>query len=121
MQLVEVRVERDERLAIPTSVAPWEVPILQTVHGPEKIIEVRKHFDGRGYPDPSIEFDRLVRRYGQHVESETPWAVKVYGEPPRSIRELSAAMAEARVEEKALRQEEREKRAAAARASIGDI
>ena len=99
MRLVEVRVERDERLAVPTSIPPWELPILEAIHGAEKVVEIRRWSDGRRYPSPQGEYERLVKRYGVHVESDTAWAIRVYGEGQKAVRDLASAMKDAAIEE----------------------
>ena len=94
MQFVKVLVERSEHLAIPVILGEWEIPILQMIHGAEKVIltgEVVKV--DRELPSVDVEFDRLARRYGSDVKTEQPFVAMVYGQPPMGTNGLASAMA----------------------------
>jgi len=101
MRYAKVLVERSEHLSVPALVLPWEVPILASVHGAEKVSENGFESVDREYPDVDVEFDRLSRRYGEHTESGVPWVAKVYGEPPLGVRALAAAIEDERKAERA--------------------
>lgn len=89
MRYVMVRVERNEHLAIARPVAPWEIPVLELVHGQEKIIVVGDEFIDRELPDAGAEFDRLSARYGEHVPTETAYSVMVFGQAPKGIQAIA--------------------------------
>lgn len=93
MQFAKVLVERSEHLSIPLAVGEWEVPILQLIHGPEKVIVLGETEQvNRELPDVNAEFDRLTRRYGSDVKTEQPFVVMVYGQPPMGTKGLALAM-----------------------------
>lgn len=92
MRRVNVLVERDERLSIPTAVGAWEVPILEYIHGKEKVIVGDSFTDEGDFPNAEVEFDRLSRRYGEDIKAEKPFVSLVYGQPPIGVRELARAI-----------------------------
>lgn len=107
MRYVDVLIERDERLSIPRQVPSWEIPVLQLVHGEEKIIVKGDiNVPQRDYPAASDEFNRLVQRYGEDVATETPYVVMVYGQGPRGTQALEEAIKKDRESYKAVEVEE---------------
>lgn len=100
MRYVELRVERNEHLMIARAVPPWEVPVLQLIHGEEKVVVTGEIWvDDRELPDAGAELDRMSTRYGIHAPTETAFAVMVYGQAPKGIETLEAAIEQERVAE----------------------
>lgn len=94
MQMVNVLVKRSEHLAIPRAVGAWEVPILELVHGSDKIEVLDEVTEvDRELPEPLAEFERLERRYGRDEESGRSWVSQAYA-GARGISDLERAMKE---------------------------
>lgn len=101
MRMVNVLVERSEHLAIPRAVGAWEVPVLELVHGTDKVRVLDTVTEvNRELPDPLAEFERLERRYGRDEESGRSWVSQAYA-GARGINDLERAMqdSQAAVEE----------------------
>ena len=70
--LVHIQVERDVMHKPCVRVFPHEIPILQAIHGPEKIVSLK------GKPEESKEFDPALQ-YGVLMRSMVPIAVEILG------------------------------------------
>ncbi len=106
MRFVQVLVERNEHLAIPREVAPWEVPVLQAVHTPEKVkvmgVVNHERLKDRPYPDAEMELERLERKYGRDVDTDDkPFVFAVYGQGPLGVAALRKAIEETALAERA--------------------
>lgn len=98
MRFVKVLVERSEHLSIPVILGEWEVPILQMIHGVEKVKLSGEFIDlDRELPSAEAEFDRLSNRYGADVKTEQPFVSMVYGQPPMGTNGLAAAIAKSQL------------------------
>lgn len=93
MRLVNVKVSRSEHESTIIQVPSWEIPVLQTVHDPEKI-EVQGEVDvpDRDYPDAGAEFDRLQRRYREDIKTEQYFVNMVYGQGSVGVNALRQAI-----------------------------
>lgn len=71
-------------------VVPWELPILQLIHGEGQVIQVGEVEVAREYPDPASEFNRLNARYGSISEGGEPKSVVVlvYGHNPERLSQV---------------------------------
>lgn len=92
MRMVKILVVRDERLSIPCVLGAWEIPILQLIHGHEKV-EVQDDYVrvSRDPPDAFAEFERLEKRYGEDEKTGDSWVSKAYA-GARGIADLQAAI-----------------------------
>lgn len=104
MQHVTVKLTRSETESVQLGMPAWEVPVLQMVHGPERveILEKVEYLD-REYPDANSEFDRLQKRYKVDMDTGTPFVVMVYGHPASGIPKLEELIAKARRAEEAVK------------------
>lgn len=79
MRLFNVQLKRTEHEERSLDLPAWEIPVLQVVHGTDKITVGAVTIVDREYPDAETEYDRLTRRYGEHKESGDSYLSKVYG------------------------------------------
>lgn len=93
MRFVNVLVIRDERLSMPRYVGAWEIPVLQVVHGVDKVEVNGKDFIDvdRELPDPTAEFDRLSRRYGDDEKTGVSHVSMAYA-GARGVEDLAHAI-----------------------------
>lgn len=97
MKYVNVLVERSEHLSVPATVPAWEVPVLQIIHGEERVVirdEVDRKVDA---PNEVHEYERLERCYGADVKTERSFVAEIYGQPPLGFAALKRAIASASV------------------------
>lgn len=101
MRYVKIKVVRDINAQMPTSVLPWEIPILEIVFGQGNVQETGEFHrvmkdPATAYPAAGAEFDRLTRRYGSDPESGVPYVVSAYGTARSGIEALGRAIDAAR-------------------------
>lgn len=100
MRYTQVTVTRNETTSIVIHVGAWEVPILESVHGNERLlIGESKDFKNRPWPDNAAgEMERLNKLYGRTGDGDSApsHAEAVYGAGSRGIKALEAAIAEAK-------------------------
>jgi hypothetical protein len=81
MRVIQISVNRSEHHSVPLMVGAWEVLVLQFEYGPEKVEVIGpKKVEGRGYPDPQQEFERLSQRYGIDTDTGSSKASLVFGQ-----------------------------------------
>jgi hypothetical protein len=90
---VMVTIVRDTMTTIPKIVRPWEVPMLEEIHGQEQVLvngAVEKEIDE--LPDAQEEFDRLVQTYGTNGDTKNPYVQIVYGNGRAGVKALEEAI-----------------------------
>jgi hypothetical protein len=90
---VMVTVVRNESTKIPKIVRPWEVPILEDIHGAENILiggAVEKEIDE--LPDAQDEYARLEQAYGMNGDTKNPYVQIVYGNGRAGVKALEEAI-----------------------------
>jgi hypothetical protein len=89
-----VEIRKNEGATIPGAYPEWELPILQAVHGPDRVVVTGSKLIDRAPPEPQDEFDRLRNRYGQSLDDNgsksTPFVHMVYGQ--LGVQKLAAAI-----------------------------
>lgn len=98
MRRFQVSIQRSELCAITDSVGEWEIPLLQLVHGAEKIAIGGFTKDTEAYPAAAVEFERLERRYGENPSTGNKHVAELYGPAPGGIRILLQAIKDAATE-----------------------
>jgi hypothetical protein len=102
IRYAKVRVRISETNIRTITVYPWEVPILQAVHGEgtaptgefvEKEVET--------LPDAGSEFERLAVRYRGPTDGDTPYVGLVYGSYGIGVAKLGEQIQAAAVQDKA--------------------
>ena len=94
-----VSVRRDNHTVHSTSVAPWEVPILEFIFEDGNVEATGERVKAdRDYPDAGSEMDRLIRAYGADRQSGVPYAASVYGQARAGIKALQKRIDEAKAE-----------------------
>lgn len=89
MRVAEVTVKRSEHHTATLLVGAWEILILQFEHTPEAVNVLGfKILEGRAYPDPQQEFERLSQRYGKDTESDASKASLTYGQGQMGVMNL---------------------------------
>jgi len=100
MQFRKVNILRDETTSILSLVADWEVPLLEAIHGEERLsIGELVEAQGREWPtDARGEFQRLGALYGVTGSGDNAlsFVERVYGAGSIGVKNLERAMAEAR-------------------------
>lgn len=94
MRYVSVQLDRSSEDKPVVQVLPWEVPVLQFIYGPDRVVEVgsadiaRRDRNGkpRGMPDAVGEFARLEAKYGRDTDSERSVASLVFGPAPAGVQ-----------------------------------
>lgn len=82
------------------TVPPWELPILQAIHGEKECELIGEEFVDTPYPDPSDEYQRLTLRYKAPAEDpEKPYVGQLFGLGPVGINRLGDLIAEAEANE----------------------
>jgi hypothetical protein len=93
-------VRRSEHHSAKVEVGAWEILMLQYEHSPEKVeILGFKRIEGRGYPDPQQEFERLGQRYGIDTESGASKVSLVYGQGQMGVMNLRNLIEQERKQE----------------------
>jgi hypothetical protein len=100
MQFRKVNILRDETTSVLALVAEWEVPLLEAVHGEERLtIGELVEAKNREWPtDARSEFGRLGSLYGTTGSGDNAlsFVERVYGAGSIGVKNLERAMAEAR-------------------------
>jgi hypothetical protein len=73
---------------------PWEVPVLQAIHG-ENVQVIGQQEVDRDPPDPDDEYKRLCNRYSSNKEESNSIVAQVYGTYDSGIKALAKAIGEA--------------------------
>lgn len=92
MQAVKVTVRMNELHTQGLVVGEWELPVLEAIHGTADVQVVADVETDQEIPDPGIEYERLLRRYGVDPEQSMPWVAQVYGQHTVGIRALGQAI-----------------------------
>jgi len=100
----KVKIVRDIHTVYNRAIPAWEIPVLEIIfdQGNVQPTGVLEMVD-REYPEPGVEFDRLMRRYGSDQKSGTAFVAIVYGSAGAGINALKFAIEEAKAEEDAMK------------------
>lgn len=93
IRYAKAEVRLSETHTRPVTLAEWELPILQAVHGTAVTITgetVEKEVDH--LPDAGDEFARLAARYRGESGGDTPYVAMVYGTFGPGIAKLAEAI-----------------------------
>lgn len=93
--ICDVRIS--ELLTKQVSCVPWEVPILEALHGGNVKIVGEEEID-RDPPSPGDEYLRLTNRYRGNKEEETAIVAQVYGSHQAGVNKLREEMRAAGVD-----------------------
>jgi len=100
-KFLEVLIRRDATLAIPQTVAAWEVPLLEAAHDTVEVVGER--ILDRGPPETDDEFVRLGNKYGRSENEDgskgLPFVEAVYGQHGIGRGRLAEAIKAATVAE----------------------
>lgn len=99
MRRFYVTIQRTELLTITEHVGEWEIPVLQLVHGAERVAVGTFTKDAQPYPAAAAEYERLERRYRENPATGATRVAEVYGAAPGGIRILWQAIKEAATEQ----------------------
>ncbi len=84
IRCVRVEIRKNECSTLNGAYPAWELPILEAVHGPDKVVVVGEKLIDRDAPEPRDEFTRLNTRYkrGRNEDGSqgTPFVHMVYGQ-----------------------------------------
>lgn len=102
MKMSVVQVKKSELQSQKLVVPPWEVPVLQAVHGSDFVTEVGTESQERDAPDATEEYKRLERRYGTDRENGgLSFVAQVYGQHGAGVSKLKREIDAARETKKA--------------------
>jgi hypothetical protein len=91
MKYPVVLLNRSETDNIEIAVAPWEVPVLQVVHGSDRVIDTGRTEDvDREVPTAQAEYDRLDAKYKRDAGTGQRYVVAVYGVDATQLEEAIA-------------------------------
>lgn len=79
MLLAVCRIVRNETHTLEKAFPPWEIPVLTALHGRDSVTVLGTIEDGRDFPDPEDEYQRLAQRYGVDSEDRDLIVGRVYG------------------------------------------
>ncbi len=106
MHYQQVLVTRNETTSMEVLVGPWELPILEAIHGDERMaIGELRDYPRRPYPDDArSEMQRLSKLYGSTGagDNSPTHAERVYGTGTAGVRALHEAIERAKAEAAAL-------------------
>lgn len=91
---IKAEIRRSELSTIAVKVLPWDIPVLEFLHGVENVIvhgevEAEANIDGA-----KQEYDRMEQAYGKDTETGTTYVSQVYGNGGIGIAKLSQFMDE---------------------------
>lgn len=94
---LQVELFRSEASTVRLSIPPWELPVLQAVHTPERLTVVGQRMVDRAPPEAGVEYDRLAEKYKSlnSAEGEVKFVEMAYGLPPRGVQTLAQAIRDA--------------------------
>jgi hypothetical protein len=97
-----VKITRDPHTVYNRSVLPWEIAILEFTFE-EGNVQRTGDFERTDapYPEPHVEFQRLVQAYGSDPQNGTPYAASVFGQASAGVNALRRAIAEVKAEDAA--------------------
>lgn len=97
-----VKITRDPHTVYNRSVLPWEIAILEFTFEEGNVVRTgTTERTDTPYPEPGVEFQRLVLAYGSDPQSGVPYAASVYGQASAGVNHLRRAIAEAKAEDEA--------------------
>lgn len=92
----EVELRQNETTTIRMLLPLWEVPVLEAVHGSNKVTVLAEKLVVRNKPDASTEFERLANRYRESRNDEgfkgPKYVTMVYGDFSTGVRNLGNAI-----------------------------
>lgn len=101
IKALEVRIVRNELVAIVEWVPAWELPILEAMHQSATVLS-QSTFDDRQPPDVQEEYKRLETRYGRTTNEDSsrglPFVAAVFGQFNVGYGRLGDAIKAATVE-----------------------
>jgi hypothetical protein len=100
IKYVVVKVRMSEVTTRQVAVPPWEVPILQAIHG-DSVEVVDETVVDRELPDARDEYKRLADRYSRQKDENQSAVAQVYGLFEQGISKLEKAISEAETDEDA--------------------
>jgi hypothetical protein len=86
----KVRVRLSELHTKTRAFPPWEIPVLQAVHGDDAVKVVGNVDIDSELPDPALEYERLAERYPN--PTGPTYVAQVYGSQGPGIARLAEAM-----------------------------
>jgi hypothetical protein len=91
MRFLTVNITHSPMAVYAVEVAPWEVPVLEAVHGQDETVVVDdKDYPRRALPDNvQGEYDRLALKYKKN-EGDQTFVSLVYGAGSRGVAALAA-------------------------------
>lgn len=95
MRYAVVQIARSEAFKSAREFRPWEVPILEQIHGASVAVVGEKDYPKIDYPSAAEEYERLSTRYGKPEGSEQPYVQIVFG---AGLSGLQRAIDEAQTE-----------------------
>lgn len=97
-----VKITRDPHTVYNRSVLPWEIPILEFTFEEGNVVRTGAfERTNAPYPEPNVEFQRLVMAYGSDPQNGTPYAASVFGQASQGVNALRRAIAEVKAEDEA--------------------
>lgn len=99
MRRFQISIQRSELCTLTDSVGEWEIPIIQLVHGAERVAIGGFTKDAAPYPSAASEYERLERRYREDPATGVYHVAAVYGPAPNGLRVLLQAIRDAATEQ----------------------
>ncbi len=94
MRHIMCEVRRSEISSIATKVLPWDIPVLEFLHGVENVIVHGECDEHRVIDGPQQEFTRMENAYGRDPETNQSYVSQVYGNGGIGIAKLAQFMDE---------------------------
>jgi hypothetical protein len=93
MRRLKVSLTKNELLRQELDCLPWELPLMQLVHGENNVQELGEEYDdGQPLPSAETEYARLDARYGIDRDSKQRRIASVYGLGAAGVKKLAKAM-----------------------------
>lgn len=79
MRHIKAEVRRSELSTVSVSVLPWDIPVLENLHGVENVVVHGEEDRPHPYDGPGAEYQRLENAYGKDTETGQTWVAQTYG------------------------------------------
>lgn len=94
MRYINCTVRRSELSSIATSVLPWDIPVLEFLHGVENVTVTGEEDKPAQVDSAQAEYTRMEQAYGKDSETQQTFVSQVYGNGGMGVAKLAAFMTE---------------------------
>lgn len=89
MRHIKAEVRRSELSTIGVEVLPWDIPVLENMHGVENVTVHGETDKPAIFDGAQAEYARLESAYGKDTETNQTWVGQTYGVGPIGVAKLT--------------------------------